>query len=121
MAITAINKRAICGMPALASAPHFPAIVGLPWRLSLKAGIYDPVEVNRPIVGEKVEPDFVLYGVPDEYWSMVETRVIETESEGLLFVINRGLDDHALEVAVKGYKPINAKVGMYSVTKQLLN
>lgn len=72
-------------------------------------------------IAEKVEPDIVLKGVPDEYRSMVETRVIETDSEGLLFVINRGLYDHEPEVAVKGYEPIKAKVGMYSVTKQLLN
>lgn len=72
-------------------------------------------------IGERVKPDIVLKGVSDEYRSMVETRVIETDSEGLLFVINRGLYDHDLEVAVKGYEPIKAKVGMYSVTKQLLN
>lgn len=72
-------------------------------------------------IGERVEPDIVLKGVPDECRSMVETRVIETDSEGLLFVINRGLYDHDLEVAVKGYEPIKAKVGMYSVTKQLLH
>lgn len=72
-------------------------------------------------IGEKVPPDIVLKGVPDEYRSMVETRVIETDEEGLLFVINRGLYDHELEVAVKGYKPIKTRVGMYSVTKQLLN
>ena len=67
--------------------------------------------VGRFIAG-KVQPYIVLAGVPDEYRSMVETRVIETAQEGLLFVINRGLYDHDLEVAVKGYKPIKAKVGM---------
>ena len=72
-------------------------------------------------IAEKVAPDIVLKGVPDEYRSMVETRVIETDREGLLFVINRGVYDHELEVAVKGYEPIKTKVGMYSVTKQLLN
>lgn len=76
--------------------------------------------VGRFIAG-KVQPDIVLTGVPDEYRSMVETRVIQTAQEGLLFVINRGLYDHDLEVAVKGYKPIKANVGMYSVTKQLLD
>ena len=71
-------------------------------------------------VAKKVQPDVVLKGVPDEYRAMVETRVIETEEEGLLFVINRGLYDYDLEVAVKGYEPIKTKVGMYSVTKQWL-
>ena len=72
-------------------------------------------------IGERVQPDIVLKGVPDEYRSMVETRVIETEEAGLLFVINRGLYDYDLEVAVKGYNPIKTRVGMYSVTKQRLN
>ncbi len=72
-------------------------------------------------IGEKVQPDIVLKGVPDEYRSMVETRVIETDNEALLFVINRGLYDYDLEVAVKGYRPIKTKVGMYSVTKERLN
>ena len=72
-------------------------------------------------IGVKVKPDIALREVSDEYRSMVKTRVIETESEGLLCVVNRGLYDHELEVAVKGYEPIKAKVGMYSVTKQLLN
>ena len=71
-------------------------------------------------IGEKVQPDIVLKGVPDEYRAIVETRVIETEKEGLLFVINRGLYDYDLEVAVKGYQPIKTKVGMYSVRKQRL-
>ncbi len=52
-------------------------------------------------IGRSVQPDIVLKGVPDEYRSMVEARVIETDKEGLLFVINRGLYDYDLEVAVK--------------------
>jgi len=71
-------------------------------------------------IRRKVQPDIVLTGVPDEYRPMVETRVIETDTEGLLFVINRSLYDYDLEVAVKGYQPIKTKVGMYSVTKQWL-
>ena len=71
-------------------------------------------------IGQKVQPDIVLQGVPDEYRAIVEARVIETDKEGLLFVINRGLYDYDLEVAVKGYQPIKTKVGMYSVTKQVL-
>ena len=66
-------------------------------------------------IGEKVEPDIVLHGVPEEYRSMVETGV-----EGLLFVINRGLYDYDLEVLVKGYMPTKMKVGMYNVTKTWL-
>ena len=62
--------------------------------------------------GKKVPPDIVLKGVPDKYRSMVEAGVIETDSEGLLFVINRGLYDHELEVALQGYKPIKTRVGM---------
>ncbi|MBI4165734.1 MAG: beta-galactosidase [Acidobacteria bacterium] len=71
-------------------------------------------------IGRKVQPDIVLKGVPDEYRAMVEARVIETDNEGLLFVINRSLYDYDLEVAVKGYQPIKTKAGMYSVIKERL-
>lgn len=47
MVITAINNRAISTMPALASVPDFSAILEIPYTLSPKASIHDPVEVNR--------------------------------------------------------------------------
>lgn len=71
-------------------------------------------------IGEKLQPDIVLQGVPDEYRSMVETRVVETGEEGLIFVINRRLYHYNLEVSFKGYLPTKMKVGVYSVTKQWL-
>ena len=52
---------------------------------------------------------------------MVEARVVETGEEGVLFVIDRGLYDYDLEVAVKGYMPTAMKVGMHSVTKRWIH
>lgn len=72
-------------------------------------------------MAEKVQPDIVLKEVPDEYRSMVATRVIETGREGLMFVINRGLYDHEPEVAVKGHKAIKTKLEVYSGSKRLPN
>ena len=69
-------------------------------------------------LGQTVKPDIVVTGVLDEYRPMVEARVTETDSEGLLFIINRGLYDYELEVAVKGYEPVTTRVGMYSVVKR---
>ena len=46
--------------------------------------------------------------------------MLETDTEGLLFVINRGLYDYDLETSVKGFEPIKVSSGMYSVTKTLL-
>jgi len=71
-------------------------------------------------IGRKVKPDIVVKGACDEYRPMVEARVIENDQEGLLFVINRGLYDYDLEVAVKGYEPVNAKSRMHGVVKKRL-
>jgi len=71
-------------------------------------------------IRRKVRPDIVVKGACDEYRPLVEARVIETDKEGLLFVINRGLYDYDLEVAVKGYKPAALKSRMYSVARKRL-
>lgn len=47
--------------------------------------------------------------------------MIETGEEGVFFVISRGLNDRELEVAAMAYKAITTRVGMYSVSKQLLD
>jgi hypothetical protein len=71
-------------------------------------------------LGERVEPDIVVTGANEEYRPMVETRVIEAEDDALLFVINRGLYDYDLEIAVKGYAPVKARSRMYSVVRTRL-
>ena len=47
--------------------------------------------------------------------------MIETGEVGVFFAINRGLNDRELEVTAKAYKAITTRVGMYSVSKQLLD
>lgn len=71
-------------------------------------------------IGQKVQPDIVVKGACDEYRPLIEARVIETDEEGLLFIINRGVYDYDLEIAVKGYEPVTTKSGMYSVVKTRL-
>ena len=72
---------------------------------------------NIPDLSNRV---IVVTGANDEYRPFVETRVIETDSDALVFVINRGLYDYDLEIAVKGYEPVKAESRMYSVVKTRL-
>jgi cob(I)alamin adenosyltransferase len=71
-------------------------------------------------LAKKVKPDIVVKGACDAYRAMIDTRVLETDKEGLLFVINRGLYDYDLDIAVKGYKPVKVKSRMFSVVKKRL-
>lgn len=71
-------------------------------------------------IGKKVKPDIIVKGACDEYRTMIETRVIETDKAALLFIINRGVYDYDLEVTVKGYASVKAKSRMYSVVKKRL-
>jgi hypothetical protein len=71
-------------------------------------------------LAKRVAPDIVVTGACEEYRPMVETRVIEASEGAVLFVINRGLYDYDLEIAVKEYEPVTAKSRTYSVVKKRL-
>ena len=71
-------------------------------------------------LGRKVEPDIRMKGAHDAYRALIDARVLETDNEGLLFVINRSLYDYNLEIAVKGYAPVKVKSGANSVAKKRL-
>lgn len=66
----------------------------------------------------KVQPDIVVKGGHDAYRALLDTRVLETDKEGLLFVINRSLYDYDLEISVKGYAPVKVKSGANSAAKK---
>jgi hypothetical protein len=68
----------------------------------------------------KVKPDICVKGAHDAYRALIDARVLETDKEGLLFVINRSLYDYDLEIAVKGYAPVKVKSGANSVAKKRL-
>jgi hypothetical protein len=68
----------------------------------------------------KVKPDITVKGSHDAYRALIDARVLETDKEGLLFVINRSMYDYDLEIAVKGYAPVKVKSGENSVAKKLL-
>jgi len=69
-------------------------------------------------LGWRLKPDMRVKGAPDAYRALIDTRVLETDKEGLLFVINRSLYDYDLEITVKGYAPVNVKSHANSVTKR---
>lgn len=71
-------------------------------------------------LGSTLKPDIVIKGVHQELRAIVEARVLETEIEGVLFVINRGVYEHDVEIEVSGYKPLKAKLPIYSATKYRL-
>ena len=71
-------------------------------------------------IGKKVKPDITVKGAHEAYRALVDARVLQTDKEGLLFVINRSPYNYDLEVTVKGWEPVKVKAGMYSVTKKRL-
>ena len=67
-----------------------------------------------------LQPDIRIRGIPQEYRANVEARVLENEEEGVLFVMNRGFYDYAVEIAVSGYKPLKVNLPLYSATRHAL-
>lgn len=59
-------------------------------------------ELVRTWLPENLEPDVEIFGVPQEYRSLVEARIIEDPEQALLFVINRSGYDWEVEVTPRG-------------------
>ena len=58
-------------------------------------------------------PDIEITGMPEEYRSLVEARILEAEAGSLLFVINRSGYDWTVEVMPRGYQPVTVKLPTY--------
>ena len=78
----------------------------------------------RRLVGgwlpDTLQPDITVQGVPDEYRSLVEARVVESDRGNLLFVINRSGYDWEVEVTPRGYQPEMIKLPTHGATHRLV-
>ena len=61
-----------------------------------------------------------MQGVPDEYRSLVEARVVESDRGNLPFVINRSGYDWEVEVTPRGYQPEMIKLPTHGATHRLV-
>lgn len=68
-----------------------------------------------------LEPDITVQGVPDEYRSLMEARIVESDEGTLLFVINRS--GYAWEVTVtpRGYTPITLQLPTHGAKRHLIH
>jgi len=67
-----------------------------------------------------LDPDVEVRGMPEEYRSLVEARVVESPYGSLLFVINRSGYDWEIDVAPRGYRPIRITLPTYGATRRVL-
>jgi hypothetical protein len=95
--------------------PTFP--LGRSYFHSLHRGVRDLVKSWLPAA---LEPDIEIQGVPDEYRSLVEARVVESPQGSLLFVINRSGYEWEIGVTPRGYRPVQIKLPGYGAVRQLI-
>ena len=95
--------------------PTFP--LGRSYFTSLHRGLRRLVQTWLP---DDLAPDIVIQGVPEEYRSLVEARVVESDRGSLLFVINRSGYDWEIEVAPRTFRPVKVKLPTYGATHRLL-
>jgi beta-galactosidase GanA len=81
--------------------------LGHTYHTSLHRGVRRLIQSWLPA---DLKPDIEIVGVPDEYRSLVEARVVESEQGNLLFVINRSGYDWEIEVTPRGYAPVTVKL-----------
>ena len=78
----------------------------------------------RRLVGswlpDGLEPDVKVQGAPEEYRPLMEARVVESPKGNLLFVINRSGYDWEVEVAPRGYRPVQLKLPHHGGARRLL-
>jgi beta-galactosidase GanA len=95
--------------------PSFP--LGRSYFSSLHQGLRATIRKWLPA---GLAPDILVTGVPDEYRSLVEARVLESPNGSLLFVMNRSGYDWQIEVCPRGYQPVGVKLPTYGAVRQLL-
>ena len=69
---------------------------------------------------ESLAPDVTIQGVPDEYRSLVEARLVESDRGNLLFVINRSGYDWEVEVQPRGYGAEKLRLPTHGATHRLM-
>jgi len=95
--------------------PTFP--LGRTYLSSLHRGVRRLVKSWLPA---DLEPDIVVKGVPDEYRSLVEARVVESPKGSVLFVINRSGYAWEIEVAPRGYQPVKVKMPTHGAVHKIV-
>ena len=66
----------------------------------------------------ELTPDIAIGGMPEEYRSLVEARILESDAGGLLFVINRSGYEWTVEVTPRGYRAVTLKLPSYGAERR---
>lgn len=111
------------GEPALISAgpegrllvPTF--ALGRSYFSSLHRGVRRLVQSWLP---SDLGPDIDIQGMPEEYRSLVEARLVESERGNLLFVINRSGYDWEVKVTPRGYRPLTVQLPTHGATHRFV-
>lgn len=69
---------------------------------------------------DSLSPDVTVQGVPDEYRSLVEARLVESDRGSLLFLINRSGYDWEVEVQPRGYQAESVRLPTHGATHRLV-
>ena len=69
---------------------------------------------------DSLAPDVTVLGVPDEYRSLVEARIVESDRGSLLFVINRSGYDWEVDIQPRGYGEVRLRLPTYGATHRLV-
>lgn len=69
---------------------------------------------------DSLSPDVTVQGVPDEYRSLVEARLVESDRGSLLFLINRSGYDWEVEVQPSGYQAERVRLPTHGATHRLV-
>ena len=69
---------------------------------------------------DSLSPDVTIQGVPDEYRSLVEARLVESSRGSLLFLINRSGYDWEVEVQPSGYQAERVRLPTHGATHRLV-
>ena len=69
---------------------------------------------------ESLPPDVTIQGVPDEYRSLVEARLVESDRGNLLFLINRSGYDWEVEVQPRGYQAEKVRLPTHGAAHRLV-
>ena len=64
-----------------------------------------------------LQPDIVVQGVPDEYRSLLEARIVESDEGTLLFVINRSGYDWEVTVTPRGYRTATVQLPTHGAVR----
>ena len=91
--------------------------LGRTYRTTLHWGVRNFI---GNFIAQAMQPDVKIQGIPKEYRPLIETRLLETEDEGLLFIMNRSVYEFTIDAEVSGYQSLKCQLPIFSATKHLL-